>query len=157
LWTDLPKYASSSNPNAGRTGGEELPVIKFTMLAEFYAPLLLGSPTGWGLRFHQKNEGGNQTTTICVSEGPTTVVEGLQIADETNMVIRKLSFSRVVDQDCINAIFSDPSWVDYTKFWRKKSRGSDYYGGLVDILNGADFITISWNSSQRRWVSIDPA
>lgn len=75
---------------------------------------------------------GNNTSIIGI--GSTAELEGwgLQIANATNIIVRNIGIWNVVDTDCISATFTDHLWVDHCEFWSERSRGFDYYDGLVE-------------------------
>ncbi|NGN68943.1 pectate lyase [Streptomyces sp. A7024] len=62
---------------------------------------------------------------------------GLNISDATNVIVQNLTFTGSGD-DAINVDGSSKVWIDHNTL-------SDAYDGLIDIKNGSDAVTVSWN------------
>ena len=75
----------------------------------------------------------------------------LEIASARNVIIRNIAVSHVVadgagtanDAIVINGAMN--VWIDHCELYSDLTHGKDYYDGLLEIKNGAAFITASWN------------
>jgi len=74
----------------------------------------------------------------------------LEIANARNVIIRNIAVSHVVadgagvanDAIVINGAMN--VWVDHCELFSDLTHDKDYYDGLLEIKNGAAFITVSW-------------
>ncbi|KAM7204707.1 polysaccharide lyase [Naviculisporaceae sp. PSN 640] len=78
---------------------------------------------------------------------------GLDIVNSTNIIIRNLKISYILDNDCITIRNSTRVWIDHNEFTSDISQGPDEYDGQVDIIRGSDWITVSWNYFHDHWKS----
>jgi len=64
-----------------------------------------------------------------------------------NVVIRNITFEKAVAPN--DGVFVTQGatnvWVDHCRFLSDRTHDIDFYDGLLDITNGADFVTASWN------------
>ena len=64
-----------------------------------------------------------------------------------NVVIRNITFEKAVAPS--DGVFVTQGatnvWVDHCRFLSDRTHDIDFYDGLLDITNGADFVTASWN------------
>jgi pectate lyase len=64
-----------------------------------------------------------------------------------NVVIRNITFEKA--HAPIDGVFVSYGarnvWIDHCSFLSDRDHGVDFYDGLVDITNGADFVTVSWS------------
>jgi len=72
-------------------------------------------------------------------------LEGIRIKinDADNVILRNMTFSKVVQFDEIEINESHHIWIDGCEFFTDRDNGQEYYDGLLDIKNAASFITIS--------------
>lgn len=72
-------------------------------------------------------------------------IEGvkLSVADSRNIIIRDVTFSKVVTYDEIEINRSQNIWIDRCEFFTDREHDKDYYDGLLDIKNASSFITVS--------------
>lgn len=71
---------------------------------------------------------------------------GMLIESGRNVIIRGIRCSFVRDpNDCVEISRSTNVWIDHCDFWSDMNNGRDFYDGLVDIVRGSDFVTLSWN------------
>jgi len=71
---------------------------------------------------------------------------GMLIESGRNVIIRGIRCSFVRDpNDCVEVSRSTNVWIDHCDFWSDMNNGRDFYDGLVDIVRGSDFVTLSWN------------
>jgi pectate lyase len=75
----------------------------------------------------------------------------LTINRSENVIVRNVAISHVVADgagvanDAIDITGgSQHIWIDHCELYADLDHGKDYYDGLLDIKNGARFITISW-------------
>jgi pectate lyase len=64
-----------------------------------------------------------------------------------NVIVRNLTFEKAhAPTDGMWVTYGAKNvWIDHCSFLSDRDHGVDYYDGLVDITNGADFITVSWS------------
>ena len=73
---------------------------------------------------------------------------GMQITSGTNIIIRNLRFLGVVGGDCITVQNTTRVWIDHNDLSSNPNiikNGPDLYDGLLDIIRGSNWITVSWN------------
>jgi len=71
---------------------------------------------------------------------------GLLLESVRNVIIRGIRCSFVRDpNDCIEVSRTTNVWIDQCDLWSDMNNGRDFYDGLVDIVRGSDFVTLSWN------------
>lgn len=70
---------------------------------------------------------------------------GLDVSSVSNVVIRNIVTRKIVGNDAISVKSSKNVWIDHCDFSSDLLSGFDYYDGLVDVTNGADYVTISYN------------
>lgn len=66
------------------------------------------------------------------------------IADCRNIIIKNITFSRVITYDEIEINRARNIWIDHCEFFTDRDHDKDYYDGLLDIKNVSSFITVSW-------------
>lgn len=77
---------------------------------------------------------------------------GFNIKHKSNVIIRGLHFCcAIAPDDGVTMDDSTNVWIDHNEFYSDLQYGEDYYDGLVDAINGSDFITISWNRFHHHW------
>lgn len=59
-----------------------------------------------------------------------------------------------VPDDGITIDNSTNVWIDHNDFYSDMEHDKDYYDGLLDIIRGSDFITISYNEFHDHWKSV---
>ena len=73
----------------------------------------------------------------------------LEVAGRRNVIIKNVAVSHVVAEGAGTAndaiVISDSKnvWVDHCELYSDRLNGEDYYDGLLEIKNGAAFITVS--------------
>jgi pectate lyase len=75
----------------------------------------------------------------------------LQMAGSRNVIIRNVAVSHVVAEGAGEAndaiVITDGArniWIDHCELFSDLDHGKDYYDGLLEIKNGASFVTVSW-------------
>jgi len=77
---------------------------------------------------------------------------GLSIKHKKNVIIRGLHFCcAFAPDDGITVDNSTNIWIDHNEFYSDMDHDEDYYDGLVDVISGSDFVTISWNQFHDHW------
>lgn len=78
---------------------------------------------------------------------------GFSISERKNVIIRGLIFCcAIAPADAITVEnFSTNVWIDHNEFFSDLDHDKDYYDGLIDIRNGSDFVTVSWNRIHDHW------
>ena len=76
----------------------------------------------------------------------TAHIEGIKIsiADCRNIIIKNITFSKVIADDEIQINRAKNIWIDHCEFFTDRDHDKDYYDGLLDIKNASSFITVSW-------------
>ncbi len=74
---------------------------------------------------------------ILGNSGATIAGCGLNISEDSNVIVRNISF-RDWDDDAINVQYSTRVWIDHNSF-------TNGFDGAVDIKRASDFVTVSWN------------
>jgi pectate lyase len=64
-----------------------------------------------------------------------------------NVIIRNITFEKAhAPTDGVWVTYGAKNvWIDHCNFLSDRDHGVDFYDGLVDITNGADYITVSWS------------
>lgn len=83
-------------------------------------------------------------------------LEGIRIKINSadNVIIRNMTFSKVIQFDAIEINNSRHIWIDGSVFFTDKDNGPEYYDGLLDIKNTARFITVSGTEFRDHFKSI---
>lgn len=82
-------------------------------------------------------------------------VHGFNIYQSKNVIIRGLRFCcAVAPDDGVTVDQSTNIWIDHNEFYSDMEHDKDYYDGLLDIIRGSDFVTISWNQFHDHWKAI---
>jgi pectate lyase len=71
---------------------------------------------------------------------------GLLVHTQKNVIIRNLRISQVHNKpgDAITIQQSQHVWVDHCDLSSDREHGKDYYDGLLDIVHGSDYVTVSY-------------
>ena len=71
----------------------------------------------------------------------------IKITTTSNVIIRNLKFySAMAESDLVSIEKATKIWVDHCEFHNDGIvGGKDDYDGLLDIVLGSDFITVSWS------------
>jgi len=77
---------------------------------------------------------------------------GLQVNGARNVIIQNIAVSHVIAEgageanDAIELTGGAKNvWIDHCEFYSDRDNGEDYYDGLVELKNGASFVTVSWS------------
>lgn len=71
---------------------------------------------------------------------------GFLLESTRNIIIQGLRCSFIRDpNDCVEVSRTTNVWIDHNEFWSDMDHGRDYYDGLVDVVRGSDFVSISNN------------
>jgi len=77
---------------------------------------------------------------------------GLQVNGSRNVIIQNIAVSHVIAEgageanDAIEITGGAKNvWIDHCEFYSDRENGEDYYDGLVELKNGASFVTVSWS------------
>lgn len=70
---------------------------------------------------------------------------GLTVVKAKNVVIQNLKISKVLaaNGDALTIQTSTNVWADHLDVSSDTTHGKDYYDGLIDVVDGADLVTIS--------------
>lgn len=89
---------------------------------------------------------GSNKSILGATEDAGIYGHGFSIIRQRNVIIRGLHFCcAIAPDDGVRIDNSTNVWVDHNEFYSDRDHDKDYYDGLVDINNGADYVTISWN------------
>jgi pectate lyase len=146
---DLIGFANMQGKTTGGTGGSTVTV---TSLSAFKSAVAGSDKKIVQVRGLLKGNGkeminiGSNKTVIGVGNSSGFRGAGLQIQGRKNVIIRNLKLSFVIAPgDLIVVDKSDHVWIDHNEFFNDLSHDKGYYDGLLDIINQADYITVSWN------------
>lgn len=81
---------------------------------------------------------------------------GIKIRDASNVIIQNLKIHHVDtgDKDAIGIEGpADHIWIDHNELYASLEVDKDYYDGLLDSKNGAEYITVSYNHFHDSWKS----
>ncbi|GAA2440387.1 right-handed parallel beta-helix repeat-containing protein [Streptomyces glaucus] len=127
---------------SGTTGGAGGPVVTVTDAETFldycdrdepYVIQVLGT-----LRISSKQGVRSNKTIIGLGGDAEITGGGLDMYRRQNVIIRNLRFTGADDDSLSIQQSSHHIWIDHCTF----SAGAD---GLIDIVRGADYVTVSWN------------
>lgn len=139
-------YASVNGKTTGGIGGQTVTVSSLAALKSAVSSnsakivKVSGRITGKGYI----NVGSN--TTILGLKGSSMEGVGLLIYGTSNVIIRNMTIKNVVTYS--NIVIKEGAhhvWVDHCDLSSDRNHGWDYYDGLLDVGNRADFVTLSWN------------
>lgn len=89
---------------------------------------------------------GSNKSILGATEDAGIYGHGLAIIGQSNIIIRGLHFCcAIAPEDGIRVDRTTNIWIDHNDFYSDMDHDKDYYDGLVDVVNGSDFVTISWN------------
>jgi len=95
---------------------------------------------------------GSNKSIIGAGGGAVITSKGITISSATNVIIRNLKISKILKEDGITVHSSKYIWIDHNEFESDCCEGGpDKYDGLIDIVRGSDFITLSWNYFHDHW------
>jgi pectate lyase len=69
---------------------------------------------------------------------------GLLIKGAQNVIVQNLIIALPVGTDGITVQAAKHVWIDHCELYSDTKHSTDYYGWLVDIVHGSDFVTLSW-------------
>jgi pectate lyase len=93
---------------------------------------------------------GSDKTLVGVGDSAHLMGIELAIENQRNVVIQNVAVSHVVAEgagtanDAIVISGSKNVWIDHCELFSDLENGKDYYDGLLEIKNGAAFITVSY-------------
>ena len=134
-------------------GGSLGPTVTATTLEELKT--YLGSPNPYVVSFSGLIVG---TDSVSVASNKTLLGVGtgahlqgieLQVNGARNVIIRNIAVSHVIAEgagvanDAIVMTGAMNVWIDHCELYSDRTHGKDYYDGLLEIKNGASFITVS--------------
>jgi pectate lyase len=153
---DFQLYGWATN-GAGTTGGEGGPEVVVDTLASlrFYAAQpgphvikIAGTIVG-----NEMVRVTSDKSVLGIGTDARLLGVGLQVGSTTefglihNVVIRNITLEKAVAPN--DGVFVTQGatnvWIDHCRFLSDRTHDIDFYDGLVDITNGADFITVSWS------------
>jgi len=135
-------------------GGSLGPTVTATTLDELKT--YLASPAPYVVTFAGLIQGADSVkiasnkTLLGIGAGAHLQGIELEIANARNVIIRNIAVSHVIadgsgvanDAIVINGAMN--VWVDHCELYSDLTHDKDYYDGLLEIKNGAAFITVSW-------------
>lgn len=153
---DLVGFAKD-NPIGQTTGGKggatttvsTIPALR-TALADA-EPRVVVVQGEFNLTGQSRIQIGSNKSLIGHKKGAKFSGAGFTVANKTNVIIRNLQVSYVLDNDLLTLSNSTRIWVDHNEFFSDINHGPDYYDGQVDIIRASDWITVSWNYFHDHW------
>jgi len=98
---------------------------------------------------------GSNKTILGASNDAIISVHGFNIYQKKNVIIRGLHFCcAIAPDDLVTIDGSNNVWIDHNEFYSDMDHDKDYYDGMLDIIRGSDFITVSWNQFHDHWKTI---
>jgi pectate lyase len=88
---------------------------------------------------------GSNKTILGVGSQSGFTGSGLEVENNSNVIIRNLTVSYAVGVAAIRIRGGNHVWVDHNVLITDLNHGPDYYDGLVNITKGSDNVTVSWN------------
>ncbi|KAI2620826.1 pectate lyase a [Xylaria nigripes] len=142
--------------NGGTTGGTGGTTTTVSSLAAFTAAvqaedpavvILSGSLTGAEKVHVSSNK------SIIGQAGSSLTGIGLTILGQSNVIIRNLRSSKVLADygDVVTVQDSANVWIDSCDFSADLDHDKDYYDGLLDIVHGSEWITVSNTYFHDHW------
>ncbi|MFJ4694694.1 polysaccharide lyase family 1 protein [Streptomyces sp. NPDC088766] len=127
---------------SGTTGGAGGPVVTVTDADTFLDYCDRNEPyviqVSGTLRISSKQGVRSNKTIVGLGDDAEITGGGLDMYRRENVIIRNLRFTGADDDSLSIQQSSHHIWIDHCTF----STGAD---GLIDIVRGADYITVSWN------------
>jgi pectate lyase len=152
---DLEGYGKD-NPIGAVNGGEGGPTTTITAGATGANAALVAAATGFNsLNIVVEGEfnlparlrvGWNKS--IIGGRNGTIGTNGITIINASNVIVRNLRITGVLNNDCITIQNTTRVWIDHNDLSSNPNiikNGPDLYDGLLDVVRGSDWITISWN------------
>jgi pectate lyase len=92
-----------------------------------------------------KTRVGNNKSVIGKDKNAHLVGNGFNVYQVKNVIIRNLKISKVQATygDGITIQKSTNVWVDHCDLSSDRDHGKDYYDGLLDVVHGSDFVTVT--------------
>lgn len=137
--------------NGGTNGGAGGPTVNVNTEAQLVSAVADNNPrivriTGLITLSGRVRVGSNKSILGGSSNAGIQRGGGLLLESVRNVIIRGIRCSFVRDpNDCVEISRTTNVWVDQCDFWSDMNNGRDFYDGLVDIVRGSDFVTISWS------------
>ncbi|MET9442280.1 right-handed parallel beta-helix repeat-containing protein [Streptomyces sp. NPDC006610] len=126
----------------GTTGGAGAPVVTVTDADAFLDYCDRNEPyviqVSGTMRITSKQGVRSNKTIIGLGDDAEITGGGLDLYRRHNVIIRNLRFTDAEDDSISIQQSSHHIWIDHCEF----SSGAD---GLIDIVRGADYVTVSWN------------
>jgi pectate lyase len=135
------------------TGGGTAAPVTVTTLADLIAYAGRAEPTTIRMKGMISVPPGSQPSQILVGSNKTIVGADMQsgltgggflIRAAQNVIVRNLVIARPVGTDGIAVRAARHVWIDHCEFYSDTKHSINYYGWLVDITHGSDFVTVSW-------------
>ena len=130
------------------TGGSTGETVEPSDLEELQTYLTSPEPLVVNISKHFKGSGeiSVKSNKSIIGINDTAHIEGIKIsiADCRNIIIKNMTFSKVITYDEIEINRAKNIWIDHCEFFTDRSHDKDYYDGLLDIKNASSFITVSW-------------
>lgn len=139
-------YANVNGTTTGGAGGQTVTVTSYSQLksaTESSATMIIkvsGIISGSGFINVKSNK------TIVGTRGSGLEGIGLLIYGTSNIIVQNLITKNVVSYS--NIVIKEGAhhiWIDHCDLSSDRSHGWDYYDGLLDVGQGADFVSLSYN------------
>jgi len=135
--------------NGGTNGGAGGPTVNVNTEAQLVSAVTDNNPrivriTGLVTLTGRVRVGSNKSILGASGNAGVQRGGGLLLESVRNVIIRGIRCSFVRDpNDCIEVSRTTNVWIDQCDLWSDMNNGRDFYDGLVDIVRGSDFVTLS--------------
>lgn len=131
---DIEGFAKD-NPIGPTTGGEGGETVTVTTFAELKTAVSGTTPRIVLIKGNFESTSrlsvGSNKSLIGVSNSAFFNNSGINVQNQSNVIIRNLRMTHVLDNDCITIRNSTRVWVDHNEFWDDISTGPDKYVSAI--------------------------
>jgi pectate lyase len=139
-------FAALGAGTTGGAAGETVTVTTTAALAQYAGaekPLVI-KVSGLLTVSGQIKVAANKTI-VGVGSGSGLTGGGLNVRNVKNVIIANLTISKAKGTDAVSVFGSNHVLVTHNDFSSDRMHGKDFYDGLVDITQGSDDVTVSFN------------
>ncbi|CAG8980995.1 hypothetical protein HYALB_00013798 [Hymenoscyphus albidus] len=153
-----PGFASVGEGTTGGAGGTEVTVTTYEELAAAVAGeakkiVYVSGPIE---KTAPQIKVGSNTSLLGKSSAVIFTGFGLSVNSATNVIIRNIAIKKVTAEngDAITVQSSNYVWIDHVDLSSDRTHDKDFYDGLLDIVNGADLVTVTYSKLYDHWKAV---